>query len=326
MSVKSKSKGKEQQPKEKGDDYRAFLTEGILRPATSVSTATDENLASFQILPEYLQKWAASSDQLPAISDLSLPNIYPILASALGVDDYQYNMLSFWFVDILGEAIRIAQDELQLSMSSQKRMVAWFVNILRAIKERNLSRDEIYAQVHLTIVTAEGHSPYTALGVPSPAGSTKDEPEVPRRGVSTAPRPTRNLQSVEMYSIAGLLWHIFANPFQYEIIKKAFCDAPPVQDINIPYELNQPKTYKPPPVPEKKVVTKKASDKKKGKTEEEEHTEQERLEMLEKIEREKNLYILPLREAVDDNYFINLFNVEIVPETPKKKERNGKKK
>ncbi|CAG2053208.1 unnamed protein product [Timema podura] len=335
---------------------RNFEEELISKADSSSVTAEGKNsnvhLDVYKsILPEKIRLVFSPQDNIPTIKETPLQQMYLILGEMFGAMDYEFNLATFWLLDVVIQALQKAQDVYQMSQKSQKTLVAWFDYLLDLIKDDGKSKEDVFTTMRKTILSAGYHlnNPGCDLPCPYEIGlPTKKVRGINKIKTSTTTSPVQLHQQEknihDMVAITDIIYSVFANPFSFNVIRSAFCKTQDVIKVEFPHTINFPKKLKPlpPPLPvdlddskkrkhkkESSILQRKTAKKQtKGSklgiaTPAEEVSKLNQEELPKEPEEEKNKFILPLKDAVTHGFFKGIFRQHF--EEEKKETKTAKR-
>lgn len=87
---------------------------------------------SFEPLPATLPN--LDDVKIPLVRQEGIKSCIRILAEYFGCKDYKFNLLQFWFLDIVVDCLWKVQDEFKLPEKLQKTVLSWILYIVDVIR------------------------------------------------------------------------------------------------------------------------------------------------------------------------------------------------
>lgn len=106
------------------------------KPQPSVPPPTPTSDYGFDYTFEPLPATLPNLDdvKIPLVRQQGIKTCIRILAEYLGCKEYKFNLLQFWFLDIVVDCLWKVQDEFKLPEKLQKTVLSWILYIVDVIR------------------------------------------------------------------------------------------------------------------------------------------------------------------------------------------------
>ncbi|XP_059045585.1 uncharacterized protein LOC131841291 [Achroia grisella] len=285
------------------------------------------------VLPEEF-KTDIDPAAIPTIAHTAQQKYIDSLAEIVGCTEYKSSLAEFWFLDTLANLLRRAQED-ELDRPTQAVLILWFCEwmkeiqhfdaadrkrMMRRFQDNMLSAAKFIAEEERIPTPTDAGIYYRAPEeIPEGQPLQNVPPEYTRHASVTFEGAAFECSLRDLTKIIHYIFDLFSTDYQYDLVRSIFTFSPEYTLIDVPYQIQNPKSLYAPlkfkPKKEKSPKSDKPGAKGKKKdidTEEylallELKAKQER-ELQEQEERDREVWqyrshILPLNLAADDAFF-----------------------
>ncbi|KAK2588069.1 hypothetical protein KPH14_004134 [Odynerus spinipes] len=237
---------------------------------TDPSVQSGESAVKYMsILPDFFNDTVGKSLK---IENTKPQNMVEVLGKFLGIADYDRNLASFWFLDIL--ALQVLRSNDLLDDHSRVIFISWLVGEMKMIRDKKFSRDKFFDEMEI-LFTVMGRKIARGEGIPHwnlivfGAPDIESEMDEEEHGLLTSKdselkmkTPTKkksNDEGIELTLSASSTslnsktvldiiirstYDMYAGEVRYALVYAVFVEPIEIQVHNLPFTFRKPRPTK----------------------------------------------------------------------------------